>query len=538
MANWNFRGYYTIPTDAGFSIRLSAVDYDQVYDPSVGTTINWADCTGIIEASITITNRYNRYKIMSNCNLTDALSTFNIQASGQSLILYKNNTACGTFGGVSGQSFAVPIIIHDANNNKFLQYIPFFTGNYAEVNRVFDENSAYVEPEDGNPGYFITSENFFPAMANSRFPARTIYAYDSRWNISLMADFYSNIKRTLPAFDPYDDAGDSEPGGGGGTFDYEGNPQGGFDDFTPPALSAVDTGFVTLFNPTPAQLKALSNYLWSNNYDINTLKKIVNDPMDLFLGLSIVPVAVPDGGQKEVGIGLVGSGVYMTVAASQWVAVRCGSVDIPTLSGSYLDYDPYTQIEIYLPYIGVRTLKADELIGKTLSVNYMVDILSGACVAWLDVDGSVMYTFMGQCATSIPVVSGDWTNLINGILSVVGSAVGGAVRGGVGGAIAGGVAAAASVAVSDGKISVERAGNISSAAGLIAHPKPYLIISSPRICKPANQNKYTGYPSGVRRQLKEVSGYTEVEVTRLHDIRATSDELDEIRSLLLSGVIL
>lgn len=350
--------------------------------------------------------------------------------------------------------------------------------------------------------------------------------------------FLNNTEQYVESTDPYHNAGDSDINGPDGTFDYSGNPPGGFNDFSFPAISAVDTGFVTLYNPNAAQLKALSDYLWSNSFDLNAFKKLFNDPMDLFLGLSIVPVAVPDGGVREVGIGLIGTGVNMTVAASQWVDVDCGDYDVPLFTDSYLDFDPYTSIEIYLPYIGTRTLKADEVMGHNLAIHYGVDILSGACVAWLDIDGHVTYCFMGQCATSIPIVSGDWTNLINGILSVVGGAVGGAVKGGVGGAIAGGVAAASAVAVADGKISVERSGSISSAGGLLAPQKPVLIISAPRLCKPADQNIFEGYPAYVTMNLSALTGFTVVENIHLQGIAATDAELAEIETLLMSGVIL
>lgn len=341
-----------------------------------------------------------------------------------------------------------------------------------------------------------------------------------------------------PGDDPYSGAGDSVVGGGGGDFNYTSDPPGGFNDFSPPSISATDAGFITLYNPTIQELNALASYLWSSSFDLNTFKKLFNDPMDLFLGLSILPVAIPDGGRQSVGIGLIDTGVTMTVAGSQWVAVNCGSVTVNGFSGSYLDYDPYTNIEIYLPYIGVRSLKADEVVGHTLSVNYWVDILSGACVAWLDIDGHLMYTFMGQCATSIPVASGDWTNIINGVLSVIGGAVGGAVKGGVGGAIAGGVSSASAVAVTEGKISVERSGTISSAGGLLSYQKPFLIFSAPRLCKPANQNVYEGYPAYVTMQIGNLSGFTQIELVHITGIYGTDSELDEIKELLLSGVII
>lgn len=346
--------------------------------------------------------------------------------------------------------------------------------------------------------------------------------------------------------DPYDGGGNSGTGGGGGTFDYDSRTGQSIDDFIPPDISATDAGFITLFNPTTAELRQLSDYLWSNAFDLNAYKKLFNDPMDLFLGLSIIPAAIPDGGRKQIGIGLIDTGIYMTVAGSQWVKVDCGSplnaagnaIAVPNYTGSYMDFDPYTQIELYLPFIGVKTLKADEVMGKMLNVTYWIDILSGACLAWVSVNRVVMYSFMGQCATSIPVASGDWTNIINGVLSVVGGAVGGAVKGGVGGAIAGGVAASSAVAVNDGKISIERSGSISSAGGLLAPQKPYLIISTPRLCKPAYQNVFEGYPLYVSYYLKYLSGYTEVEVMHLKGIFGTTEELDEIKQLLLAGVIL
>lgn len=389
--------------------------------------------------------------------------------------------------------------------------------------------------------YYMTFRADTRAFTRSTLNAS--YKNDAR----VIAFLNNAAEYTIDTDDPYDGAGDSTTGGGGGTFDYDSNVPGGADDFTPPGINAVDAGFITLFNPTNYELKQLADYLWSNSFDIGTMfKKLFNDPMDIFLGLSIVPVAVPDGALRSVGIGLIDTGVTMHVAASQWVKVPCGqpvnskgqTTVVPNFSGSYLDYDPYTQIEIYLPFIGVRSLKADEVVGRSLKVTYWVDILSGACVAWIDVNGVPLYTYMGQCATNIPISGGDWTNIINGVLSVVGGAVGGAVKGGVGGAIAGGVAATSAVAITDGKISVERSGTISSSAGLLAPQKPYLVISAPRLCKPEKQNTFEGYPLYVTKVLNKCKGFTQVEKIHLKDIYGLDEELTEIVSLLKEGVII
>ena len=72
---------------------------------------------------------------------------------------------------------------------------------------------------------------------------------------------------------------------------------------------------------------------------------------------------------------------------------------------------------------------------------------------------------------------------------------------------------------------------------MLAIQKPYLILTRPRQAHPANQNHYTGYPSFITENLSELSGYTEIEQIHLENVQATDSELNEIVSLLESGVI-
>ncbi len=461
-------------------------------------------------ATVTIANRFQ-------CNLT-----------------YKGKVVyAGYSSSNAGMPEIVPVILYrDAETKKLI---------------TFNSNAVITAPIIcGNQDWYdaSASRGIMPALqVPDGLPCNN---YAAGYGVSAMAQKpqdetveEDDITNEIPAGpDPYWNAPDSEPDSSPGTYDYSGNPPGGAGTDPDPSLSATDAGFITIFNPTTAELRSLASYLWSNSFDINIFKKLFNDPMDIFLGLSILPVSIPDGGRIEVGIGLIGTGVFMTKAATQWVTLDCGYKEIPNYTHSYLDYDPYTSVEIYLPFVGSRTLKADEVMGKTLHVTYKIDILSGACAVWVDSGNTNLYVFMGQCAMSVPVASGDWTNVINGVLSVVGGAAGGAVKGGVGGAIAGGVAAASSVAVTDGKISVDRSGAISSAGGFRAPKKPYLVISSPNVCKPANQNTYEGYPLYVTYKIGDLSGFTQIELTNLSNIPATDGELAEIKQLLLSGVIL
>lgn len=334
--------------------------------------------------------------------------------------------------------------------------------------------------------------------------------------------------------DPYEPGGTSDTDGGNGSFDNTSTPVD-FPDL--PTISAKDAGFITLFNPTGGELQSLARYMWTNSaFDVDTWKKIFADPMDAILGLSIIPCTVASGGTRTVSVGNISTGISMNIAGVQYTEIDCGSISVNEYWGSYLDYSPYTEISIYLPYIGIRPLNVDDVMGKTLAVKYHIDILSGSCCAYIKCSDTVLYSYVGNCATSVPITGNDWTNAINGALTVA-SSIGTAVL--TGGATA--PAAAGTVAaniVNNIKPTVERSGSMSGSGGLMGVQTPYLILTRPRQALPAGQNAFTGYPVYISSLLSDVSGYTEIDKIHLENVPATGDEISEIETLLKSGVIL
>ena len=332
--------------------------------------------------------------------------------------------------------------------------------------------------------------------------------------------------------DPYSQGGNSGEGGGTGDFDGTSDSVGipGL-----PSLSATDTGFITLFNPSLSELQGLASYMWGSLFDISTFKKIFADPIDCILGLSIVPVSVPNGASKEVKVGNIGTGINMTTAAQQYVEVNCGTINVNEFWGSYLDYSPYTKAEIYLPYIGTHAISVDDIMGKSVQVVYHIDILSGACNAYVKCGSNVLYEFIGQCSSSIPINGNDWTNVINGVLNIAGN-VGSMVA--TGGATAPMAAVGiASTAVNSFKPDIEKSGSLSGTGGMLAIQKPYLILTRPKQALPNRQNSFIGYPSFTTKKMGNLQGYTVVESTHLQGIPATEEEYKEIETILKDGVI-
>ena len=345
---------------------------------------------------------------------------------------------------------------------------------------------------------------------------------------------FTNCKVYIPSNDPYKDGDISDTGGGNGDFDNTSDPI----DIPPlPAVSAVDTGFMTLFTPSLQNMRDLAAYMWANPlFDVNAYKKILANPMDAILGLSLVPVTIPANTAKQVTVGNIPTGISMPVADNQFIEVDCGSINVNEHWGAYLDYSPYTKCELYLPYCGIHPIDTDDVMATTVKVVYHVDILTGACCAYVKCGDSVLYTFTGQLATTIPITGNDWTSMINGIINAT-TAIGSmAATGGLTAPMA--VSEVASTVINTAKPTMERSGSLSGTGGMMATQYPYLILTRPRQALPELQNRFSGYPSFISSYLSDLSGYTEVYSVHLEGISATGVELSEIEQILKGGVIL
>ena len=209
-----------------------------------------------------------------------------------------------------------------------------------------------------------------------------------------------------------------------------------------------------------------------------------------------------------------------------------------------MDYAPYTKISIYLPYIGIRELSADDVIGGSLNVQYIVDVLTGACACFISHSTrGVLYSYNGSCITNVPLTAQNFSGAIQNAVSAVIGGVG-VIAGMATGAapvtamgVTGLLNSAANTAINS-KPQIQRSGNLGGSAGIMSIQKPYIIIERPNLSVPANVQHYVGQTSNLTRSLGSCSGFTMVEYIHLDGISATSQEIAEIESLLKQGVIL
>lgn len=383
----------------------------------------------------------------------------------------------------------------------------------ASVNEETSELYINVNYWQGQRGYF-TVTRMPVSLSNKPYSEKSQYTF-----VSGNFEEYDT--------DPWANAGYSGIGGGDGIFDFNSDIIGLP---TIPTVDATSSGFLQLFSGTLSKVRELSNYMWTDNF-LENLVKITDNPLDIIMGLYMYPFTVPTSASKQIRAGNVVTPITMGVPSSQIFEFDCGNFPVPNFYGAYLDYEPFTKCEVFLPYCGTFPLSMDDIAGKTVNIKYRIDLLTGVCCAYIIVDGTVKYNFTGACAINIPISSRSFENLYNSIMGVVGNAF---KSGSFGLPSVGSVAGA----VTSGKNQIQHGGNVSGNSGYLGVQNPYLIFSVPNVAIPKGLNKYTGYPIFSTYALEDLEGYTEIEKIHLENMgNATQEEINTIIGLLDKGVI-
>lgn len=232
-----------------------------------------------------------------------------------------------------------------------------------------------------------------------------------------------------------------DPNAGGGTSEPE-VPSGGFDNESDviaiPAYAdrgvvnvTAGKGLITLWNPTNAEIADIGQYLYSTDW-ADALYQGFRDffvkPLESAISLHVLPITPSRSAEKQpIRFGPHNSGVSSYAVTNQYATVDLGTLAIAPYWDSYLDYNPFTKIQIYLPYIGTQDIDTDIVMGKTIGVRYKFDVLTGACVAFLyTMEGSspsIFAEFVGESAMQIPLCSSDYSRVIGGIIQAAATVV-------------------------------------------------------------------------------------------------------------------
>lgn len=232
------------------------------------------------------------------------------------------------------------------------------------------------------------------------------------------------------------------------------------------------SSFLTHYVLTPSNMAALGTAIFLPDFWQSLDNKFagLSDPMNLIVSAVELPFSYNDTATYfQMGGVTVAPSAGQTIAcfktSTRYRSFYCGSRTIREVWGSAKDYTD-VQVQLYLPYCGVKELDPDLVINHTVTIRANVDMITGDLVYLVETSNaglqgtyfqqtSIPYRFTGNCGKQVPI--GRFDNS-NAILGAIGLMVG-AAAGGIGMAAGAGAAAAAGASAT--------AGTAAEAAGLI-----------------------------------------------------------------------
>lgn len=156
-------------------------------------------------------------------------------------------------------------------------------------------------------------------------------------------------------------------------------------------------GIIKAYAPTAEQLKSIGEvrYVSMPTGEVLDLGQYITSLRKLFIDIPVTttPEAVKLGGKA--------TGVECLPLATDKITINCGSVAIAETYNNVVDYTN-TTIDLYLPFIGFRPITTSKIMGRTLNIKYVVNVLTGDGVCCVYANETLIETFNCNLSFEVP----------------------------------------------------------------------------------------------------------------------------------------
>ena len=309
---------------------------------------------------------------------------------------------------------------------------------------------------------------------------------------------------------------------------YDDNKDKDDDDNDTNVLSSGIGVLTSTFHMTKERLVQLGQFLWGASI-FDEFSLINNNPIENIISCKAIPYAI-SGTTQEITLGNVKTGVNGEKISQNFSKQTIGSVAIAEHYKNFLDYAPYTNVIIYLPYIGFKELDASLVMGKTLRIEYTLDVITGGCLAQIYVGKIRLYEFTGNIGVDISITASNRAQVESAYINAGVGVVSSAMSGNVTGAVNSIIGAATS------QYHYSGTGNPSPSCVASTNRTCYVIIDRPQYQPLKAFNHTRGRMCCLSKTIGSLKGYTVCDGNiDISGISATDEEKDEIVNILSSG---
>ena len=355
----------------------------------------------------------------------------------------------------------------------------------------------------------------------------SVELYENKLNI--LGELYGNLASPSTSGDTLA----IDFGEGKDTDDYYNTDSGENDEHSP--TTGYDIGACNLTACYELSVERLNNIaikLWSEDFFTNILL-LNNSPIENILSCKLLPLSL-SGSESAVKIGNVDMGINGNKLSKTVYRYNIGTIAIPRINNmGFLNYAPYTSTTIFLPFIGFKELNTSDIMGQNISVDYIVDVITGACKAIITVNDYQCYEFDGNCGIDIPLTASNRSQVEMGyVKSAVGVASNilgkhpsffGALNSGVSGAMQ--------------QYHYSTNGSYSPATGAYEDRTCFIIIDRPQYSEVSKFGHTKGYKCQLSKTIGSLKGFVKTtENVDLSNISAPEYCKKKILDLLSSGI--
>ena len=309
---------------------------------------------------------------------------------------------------------------------------------------------------------------------------------------------------------------------------YDDNKDKDDDDDDTNVLSSGIGVLTSTFHMTKERLVQLGQFLWSGSI-FDQFSLINNNPIENIISCKAIPYAI-SGTTQEITLGNVKTGVNGEKISQNFNKQTIGSVAIAEHYKNFLDYAPYTNVIIYLPYIGFKELDTSLVMGKTLRIEYTLDVITGGCLAQIYVGKIRLYEFTGNIGVDISITASNRAQVESAYINAGVGVVSSAMSGNVTGAVNSIIGAATS------QYHYSGTGNPSPSCVASTNRTCYVVIDRPQYQPLKAFNHTRGRMCCLSKTIGNLKGYTVCDGNvDISGISATDEEKEEIVNILSTG---
>ena len=300
----------------------------------------------------------------------------------------------------------------------------------------------------------------------------------------------------------------------------------------------------------------------NNKTFLDNLNYLFTEPAQFFVSLKAYPFDIKEYYNNSLTLQKVKMGKAQMKVGDQDVSAPAlygypqykylGNFKISRKFNNYLDFSPYTKIEMYLPFAGIITLDTNVVTDKEIRILLAVDFDTGKANYYLvrhedsqgEYDGDIIQTVECQMGIDIPLGSYNANEQMKNVLMTGISFIGGAVTTMATGNPMPLVSSSINAVSGTFKALQERVtkGGVSSGSNNLMTPyHPYLIITRPTYGSngPDDYVTYKGRPLFKNCKLSNLTGFTVCNDFHLENFgSATESEINSIDALLKEGIII